>query len=167
MSEDEAALLRMIRGNPDDDLPRLVYADWLEERDHAEQAEMIREQCADPTPRVGTWIAPISVTYERGFIVEARCLLVEWEMCGPEICATHPVQRVTITDKEPWGFYGEWYWFITDDENYSHLRDVVPLGFVDIADVNMSRPFPDVTAAKAVLSDGCIGWAKSQALTHA
>lgn len=33
MSEDEAALLRMIRANPDDDIPRLVYADWLEEHE--------------------------------------------------------------------------------------------------------------------------------------
>src|SRR5262245_47311571 len=45
----EAALLDAIGETPDDDLPRLVYADWLEE--HAQtpprlaRAEFIRVQC--------------------------------------------------------------------------------------------------------------------------
>lgn len=44
---DEEALLRAVCANPDDDTPRLVYADYLEERDDrekhdAEQAEFIR-----------------------------------------------------------------------------------------------------------------------------
>jgi uncharacterized protein (TIGR02996 family) len=32
MSSDEAALLQAVIATPDDDLPRLVYADWLDER---------------------------------------------------------------------------------------------------------------------------------------
>ena len=43
---DEAALLRAIRTNPDEDTPRLVYADWLQEHDAPERAEFIRVQCA-------------------------------------------------------------------------------------------------------------------------
>jgi uncharacterized protein (TIGR02996 family) len=35
-----------IRAAPDDDLPRLVFADWLEEHDQPEQAEYIRLTCA-------------------------------------------------------------------------------------------------------------------------
>ena len=31
---DEEALIASIRANPGDDLPRLIYADWLDERDH-------------------------------------------------------------------------------------------------------------------------------------
>jgi uncharacterized protein (TIGR02996 family) len=42
----EAALLRAIQEAPDDDAPRLIYADWLEERGDAERAEFIRVQCA-------------------------------------------------------------------------------------------------------------------------
>ena len=41
---DEAALLRTICANPADDLPRLVYADWLEENGRSERAEFIRLQ---------------------------------------------------------------------------------------------------------------------------
>jgi uncharacterized protein (TIGR02996 family) len=43
---DETALLDAIRAAPDDDAPRLVYADWLEENGQPERAEFIRVQCA-------------------------------------------------------------------------------------------------------------------------
>jgi uncharacterized protein (TIGR02996 family) len=45
MTDDELALLRNINANPDDDLPRLVYADWLDEHDRPIRAEFIRVQC--------------------------------------------------------------------------------------------------------------------------
>jgi uncharacterized protein (TIGR02996 family) len=38
------ALLRAICENPDDDAPRLVYADWLDEHGDPRQAEFIRVQ---------------------------------------------------------------------------------------------------------------------------
>lgn len=41
---DEAALLHAIHANPDDDTPRLVYADWLDENGQPERAEFIRLQ---------------------------------------------------------------------------------------------------------------------------
>lgn len=37
--------LQAILDNPDDDAPRLVYADWLEERGQPERAEFMRLQC--------------------------------------------------------------------------------------------------------------------------
>jgi uncharacterized protein (TIGR02996 family) len=40
----EDALLAAVRSAPDDDLPRLVYADWLEENGDADRAEFIRVQ---------------------------------------------------------------------------------------------------------------------------
>ena len=45
MNEREA-LLRAVLEAPDDDAPRLVYADWLEEHGEAERAEFIRVDCA-------------------------------------------------------------------------------------------------------------------------
>ncbi len=42
---DRAALLRSILAAPDDDAPRLVYADWLDENGEPERAEFIRVQC--------------------------------------------------------------------------------------------------------------------------
>jgi uncharacterized protein (TIGR02996 family) len=42
---ERAALLRAVCENPDDDTPRLVFADWLDEHDEPERAEFIRLQC--------------------------------------------------------------------------------------------------------------------------
>lgn len=42
---DATALLAAIRAAPEDDAPRLVYADWLEEHGQPERAEFIRVQC--------------------------------------------------------------------------------------------------------------------------
>jgi uncharacterized protein (TIGR02996 family) len=45
MTADERALVQAIITAPDDDLPRLVYADWLDEHGRPERAEFIRVQC--------------------------------------------------------------------------------------------------------------------------
>jgi uncharacterized protein (TIGR02996 family) len=42
---DRETFQRMIADNPDDDGPRLVYADWLEEQGDTAEAEYIRVQC--------------------------------------------------------------------------------------------------------------------------
>jgi uncharacterized protein (TIGR02996 family) len=41
----EEAFIRAIREAPNDDAPRLIYADWLEEHGQADRAEFIRLQC--------------------------------------------------------------------------------------------------------------------------
>lgn len=43
---DAHALYRSVLANPDDDAPRLILADWLEEHDQANRAEFIRFGCA-------------------------------------------------------------------------------------------------------------------------
>jgi uncharacterized protein (TIGR02996 family) len=45
MSEIPAALLAAICASPDDDLPCLAAADWLEEHGEDDRAELIRAQC--------------------------------------------------------------------------------------------------------------------------
>lgn len=42
---DDLALLRAIAADPNNDLPRLVYADWLDEHGDPLHAELIRVQC--------------------------------------------------------------------------------------------------------------------------
>src|SRR5947209_13122243 len=44
MTHDDAFLQAIIE-SPDDDTPRLVYADWLDEHGQPERAEFIRVQC--------------------------------------------------------------------------------------------------------------------------
>src|SRR5262249_46411260 len=42
---DHDALFAAICANPDDDLPRLAYADWLREHDRPDEAEYVRVSC--------------------------------------------------------------------------------------------------------------------------
>jgi uncharacterized protein (TIGR02996 family) len=42
---EQSAFLDAIVANPDDDSPRLVYADYLEENGEPERAAFIRVQC--------------------------------------------------------------------------------------------------------------------------
>lgn len=44
MTSDHDALFRAICANPEDDTPRLVFADWLEENDEPTRAEFVRAQ---------------------------------------------------------------------------------------------------------------------------
>lgn len=46
----ENTLLQAIYANPDDDAPRLIYADWLDEKGQADWADFIRVQCALEAP---------------------------------------------------------------------------------------------------------------------
>ena len=50
--DDRAAFLATIAATPDDDLPRLVFADWLDEHDDSDRAEFIRVQCELARPEV-------------------------------------------------------------------------------------------------------------------
>jgi uncharacterized protein (TIGR02996 family) len=45
MTDHDIAFLRTCLDHPDDDTPRLIYADWLEDHDEQARAELIRVQC--------------------------------------------------------------------------------------------------------------------------
>jgi uncharacterized protein (TIGR02996 family) len=73
------ALYEAVLAAPADDLPRLVYADWLEEHGDAERAEFIRAQIAGDIDRAdplleknrATWSIPNlrgGQTFARGFV---------------------------------------------------------------------------------------------------
>jgi len=62
----QTALLREITTHPADDLPRLVYADWLDENGDPEQAAFVRAAVVDPllqpTEEQGkAWLATVGV----------------------------------------------------------------------------------------------------------
>jgi uncharacterized protein (TIGR02996 family) len=68
----QEAFLQAILETPDDDTPRLVYADWLDEHDDAERAEFIRLQIR---------LATLSADDPQRLTLEERCgaLLTEHE----------------------------------------------------------------------------------------
>ncbi len=63
MTEADAFLAAII-ANPDDDLPRLVFADWLDEHDDSLRAEFIRGQCALAASSADTELAKRMVMIE-------------------------------------------------------------------------------------------------------
>jgi uncharacterized protein (TIGR02996 family) len=83
----EADLLRAICTAPDQDAPRLVYADWLMQRGDP-RGEFIAAQCLGPIESGARWRAllseheeawaahvlalPLSYRFERGFIAHVR-----------------------------------------------------------------------------------------------
>src|SRR5436309_1652890 len=95
LSADELAraILADIIDHPDDDVPRLIYADWLDDNGDPERAELIRLQCglddsaswgqdaADAEQREwallhahrGRWLRPLGLRpdeaeFRRGFV---------------------------------------------------------------------------------------------------
>jgi uncharacterized protein (TIGR02996 family) len=80
MLRDEDALLRAIDEGPHEDLPRLAYADWLDENGQPDRAEFIRVQCriaglspldADRVP-LGVREAELLKAHEAEWIARAR-----------------------------------------------------------------------------------------------
>lgn len=123
------ALEAAIRSRPDDDLPRLVYADWLEEEGEPERALFIRLQCsasergiAEPVrrrmlleaeriwsrnyPRWATAygpIHPLRLTFDRGFPDAAQLTVDEFGDLGAgRLRADYPTLKgVWLIDVRP------------------------------------------------------------------
>jgi len=121
MNAEQQALLRTILEHPDDDAPRLVYADWLEERgdpDQGARAYFIRRQIAlsaiDPAELSGEaideqrrlldlaerrwssdWLRG-QAQWRRGFIEGVFCSVADWVEHREELLADHPIRRVAL-----------------------------------------------------------------------
>jgi uncharacterized protein (TIGR02996 family) len=95
-SSDGAALLRAICDNPEDDTPRLVYADWLDEQggeSDIARAEFIRLQVAEAAKPV-TWLN------DRPMTPREFKLFRDW---------AHPTWREEIPSYTGLGFYDSNY----------------------------------------------------------
>jgi uncharacterized protein (TIGR02996 family) len=123
MSEADA-LLQNIIDNPDDDAPRLVYADWLEEHGDTERAEFIRVQCtlgsrsreeapalrllqereedlrnrhaAEWTPRIPPLRGSLRVVFRRGFVEKVTAPARAFVAGADELFRLAPVRRVRL-----------------------------------------------------------------------
>ena len=122
MSEDESFLQEIIAA-PDDDGPRLVYADWLEERGDP-RAEFIRVQCEEARLGDGKrrtdlrrkakqllqahgkgWTAELGATgpefrdprYHRGFIESAKMSIRFFLKSGSDVMARTPLRQLVLT----------------------------------------------------------------------
>jgi uncharacterized protein (TIGR02996 family) len=111
------AFLRAIFEAPDDDAPRLVYADWLEENGDPFRAEFIRVQCELARTRGGAslqareqalleayqgeWLGPlrrwaVRWTFHRGFLVEVAVPLSVYIFHRAALALLAPRARVVV-----------------------------------------------------------------------
>jgi uncharacterized protein (TIGR02996 family) len=117
----EQGLLSDICESPEDDTPRLVYADWLEENDTPQRAEFIRVQCelsrlpAEDAHRPGLvrreaqllaahegeWLGPLakmisSPRFRRGFLEQVSIGVRQFMDNGDEIFRLAPVCHLKL-----------------------------------------------------------------------
>ncbi len=176
---DLAGLLASVLANPGDDLPRLVYADALEESGQEERAKFIRGQIErHGTPaaekeldRLGLgatvygWDAELKDTgigfaYSRGFVSEIWCGLQSWFDEGWELVRRYPVERVMITDKRP---SHDDRWYVDGDVGPDEATLPRRLyGLVRGQSFSGRKSFRDESAAERALSDACLAFARRQ-----
>mgnify|MGYP001269080457 CR=1 FL=1 len=114
--------LRAICENPDDDTPRLVYADWLEEQGQAGRAEFIRAQIQMTRVSSGSrryavlrrralqllaergeaWRGELPkwarrrCEFRRGFVAHVGCTALQFIKQGEQLLRTVPVQSLRV-----------------------------------------------------------------------
>jgi uncharacterized protein (TIGR02996 family) len=118
---DGDALLRAVLAEPDDDTPRLIYADWLDEHDQHPRAAFIRDQIeavrAEPYgPQARTaearaadllrehsadWLAGLPgnvlLRFERGFVGGVEGPPAEFARAAEALFAAAPVQTYRLS----------------------------------------------------------------------
>ncbi len=102
----DAALMRAIVEQPDDDLPRLVAADWLEEHNQRERAEFIRVQV-----ELAGWDWGPHTDEEMHLAIRCQC-------AG---CALRQRER-ELANNNPNGMRNIDWWAITDKVPTDHVH---------------------------------------------
>ncbi|WP_439627512.1 TIGR02996 domain-containing protein [Gemmata sp.] len=125
MTGDELAFIEAVCSAPADDTPRLVYADWLQERGQEDRAAHIRWAVANPQNSMvclcgckgrepnpcetcqlfGDEVAGIPQRTDgeshyvtnRGFVCEVRCSAADW-LAHADRIAWHPTQTVACPE---------------------------------------------------------------------
>ena len=171
----EDALLWEVCARPDDDLPRLVYADFLEESGEDDRAGFIRRQLADGvshlpfSPRAawcagGFWREIVITSWGRGFVRSLRCDPDVWLRHGPEVVLRQPVLEVTLRGMAPAAVSGRWYWRKTMYPDSPAAGANVPHAlWHHLCDFPHFVGHADEPLALRALSHACVRWARAEA----
>jgi uncharacterized protein (TIGR02996 family) len=118
----QAAFIETIIENPEDDTPRLVYADWLDEHGDPARAELIRVQCrleygtcqgADLSDAYrrgeellaahkNRWLQPLGLQpneaeFERGFVVDVDLAAAKFLALADALMSGTPLRKARLT----------------------------------------------------------------------
>jgi len=165
-------LLQAILSAPDDDLPRLAAADYLDDigsREAIDRAAFIRAQVENPDePQTGIeWNAAVNnmpglpsilSTFRRGFVSRVRLPQMEFTRHARELFLAHPITRFSFPDNSTiieivaprdgkgWQAYsheGEEYHAPGGWQTREQLADALP---VFLAESVISDVMPNATA---------------------
>lgn len=147
----DAAFLQAIVDQPDDDAPRLIYADWLDDQGLSERAELIRVQIENQHLAPGSapwrnnslrareligefgiqWAEPLGavpgiqfLVYERGFL---STVLFE----NPDVFFEHATRIVSRAPIREFRFHGFYWQHAMKLAESPTLRHIVSLDFQD------------------------------------
>lgn len=158
----DADFLRAIIADPDNDVPRLIYADWLEEHGETARADFVRVQCELAKPRPACeWLDLNGGPCPDYNAKRPPCRVINWcPTCGRhEARMAHPRRRecdLLETHHRGWAPPG-WDWGLLHD-----LSLGAPLDPYVTASCIFHRGFVDALACS------CADWLRhGHALTQA
>jgi uncharacterized protein (TIGR02996 family) len=147
--DEQAALLAAIVAEPDDDTPRLVYADWLQENGDEEQARFIRDSIAldwladhedEKRQQIGKRLDGIAVcngqrwleaagvvgadpVYDRGMVAGVHYAGADsFAADAPLLFARVPVREVTIGSLASGASDPDWLTVLAETPDLTRLR---------------------------------------------
>jgi uncharacterized protein (TIGR02996 family) len=149
LPDEQAAFLAAIVAEPDDDTPRLVYADWLQEHGDEEQARFIRDSIGlewladyedEKRQRIAgrldgvaarngvRWMEALGVAggdpvYDRGMVGAVHYASAEaFVAAAPTLFARVPVREITIGGLTTSELYPDWLSVLADMPDLARLR---------------------------------------------
>jgi uncharacterized protein (TIGR02996 family) len=93
-------------------------------------------------------------SFRRGFIAEVKLPLAAWLEHGKELVAAHPLEKVTLADREPAQSSREWFWTTGTNEPWQLPEPIWE---------RLHRPLhghPSRETALDALSLACLAWAR-------
>jgi uncharacterized protein (TIGR02996 family) len=179
---DGEALMRAILEAPDDDAPRLVFADWLQENGRDGAATYIRFAVAN---REGVWLPlgtaalhgphPLAghpkkwtrdptngrAEVSRGFIRSIELEPAHFLRIAAELFETEPITRVQLTGTYPERVFwaGTWGWN-SDAARPVPRSHVLPKVLYDSLDLTTGPRWPSVEDAERQLSRACVRYGR-------
>lgn len=125
-------------------------------RDYHNAKHMLKENALLP----GSATFPICFV-RRGFVEHVSCRLDEWLLNGPDLVKWHPVQYVSIVDRQPAQSDDSYNWASINYVGATpQIVHIVPASLVQ-RDDDIYR-FSCDADARLWLSDACIAWAEKQ-----
>ena len=177
---DREALMRAILEAPDDDAPRLIFADWLEENGWYWDATHLRQRVAlprteelqiraallrglhplEPMPEWTRMLLGRAVV-SRGFVQGVELEPMTFLEIAADLFAFQPVTQVQLIGARPkrdfWAWTWEWGLAAARDLPASH---VLPKPIHDSLDRTTGPRWPTEEAAELELSRACVRYGR-------